>query len=956
MNEPPFLTRHDIEQQLDALYRSERRRHLVALYGRGTEEMLSSGTAGLFRIVSVRSELELRERMPPLGEEARIAFLLPWPGPLALDLSGRFALGGRVLRVGREARLTRLFDATEVDAEARACSLSDYLLRPGNTERYPVAGGRLTVDAMWEAWLAKDWQIPAQGGLGLDALLGWAALDGRGAQFVESMALPEAHGVRDALLGHLRSKLGPAGPVVLGAWEQGAGQEVLELALLFETLADKPDAAVRIWVKGQVRQTFHVDDEKAALSLAQSLGVVGSSALRFVESRQNAATVRAVVKAANARVVDDEIRQALVDDHRVPCAFQERLARLGRVLARAAAEPSAALVAETKERLRHVEMHAIAREDEQLRVLKRADMAARLVAWLASQPTGWPEAGVTPFADVETLAPWYAAEGGYVDRARHWARGTFEGDFGKGVAAAVAAADARRVELDRRFARAVGCWVEAGRPASQVVPMDRALRRIAIEFLEQAPERRLLVLLVDGMAWAQAVELLESLSSRAAPWGPIAWHRAKEGRIGEGFYPAVLSNLPTNTDVSRSAFFAGKAMAPGKTHSTAADPDRWSDNADVRKLFPGTDRPRLLLRSESHTGDGSATEEALSLVAHRERRVVAIVINAIDASLKGDTQHRHSWTYESIASLPDLLDKAREHGRTVLLASDHGHVPGDCLKSKSSHAAGGARWRPWTKPDEPLAPFEVGIAGSGVWTPKQEHGLVLIADDQSCYGGTSNAGEHGGATLAEVVAPCVLIGCDESGGLDLGASALRVRPPHVPAWWHLEVSEPVSLVEAPGAKPEPRRPGLRSAKPPSELQMTLPTVEVSPLPTTAALLPALTASSKHPSGPPGRKSEPPASVAPLAGSEMFKARIKGDKAGAAHVLVAVAYLLDRNGLAHADAFATAMHVMPYRVAGFVATLSEVLNVDGYLVLAYDGAGKQVRLDREKLAQLFEVKL
>jgi hypothetical protein len=44
------------------------------------------------------------------------------------------------------------------------------------------------------------------------------------------------------------------------------------------------------------------------------------------------------------------------------------------------------------------------------------------------------------------------------------------------------------------------------------------------------------------------------------------------------------------------------------------------------------------------------------------------------------------------------------------------------------------------------------------------------------------------------------------------------------------------------------------------------------------------------------------------------------------------------------------------VAGFVATLSEVLNVDGYLVLAYDGAGKQVRLDREKLAQLFEVKL
>ena len=63
----PHLSRHDIEEQL------------VAFYGTGKAERVRTTAAGEFDVVPVRSELELRESLPPLQDaEARMAFLVPW--------------------------------------------------------------------------------------------------------------------------------------------------------------------------------------------------------------------------------------------------------------------------------------------------------------------------------------------------------------------------------------------------------------------------------------------------------------------------------------------------------------------------------------------------------------------------------------------------------------------------------------------------------------------------------------------------------------------------------------------------------------------------------------------------------------------------------------------------------------------------------------------------------------
>jgi hypothetical protein len=926
MEDVPLLTANDLRAELDEAYRGRRQHHLFAFFGAGDLGEITVGDAPV-RVVPVRSEIELREKMPALTDDevVRVAFLVPWTHDIPLDLAGRFALHGRVRKIGKESRLRALFGVSQVDDDARRSALATYLLAAPGERRYALSGSRLTAEAMWSAWLSGDWGLDTEGRLGLDMLLAFVAADGRGASFAEAMARPEAGATREALLAWLDQTVGPCGSVLWRAWEEGRGRRAMELALVCEPLVKGPHAAVRMWVKTKVREQLAVEKDVDVIAVAEALAREAASAFRILERQLPAAQMRALAKAADALVDDDEVRASLVESARLPSAWVQRLDALGTALAAGAASPTEDATKEALGALRALESHAFFKDADQEHVLRRAEMAVRLLAWLVARPDRKLEAGHTPYGDAEVLGRWYVTEGGYVDRARHGARGVETGLFGEGVKAVLAAADAARTELDARFARGLVGWVEAGQPATQVLPIHDAVRRVAVRFLEGDDKRRLLVLLLDGMAWAQASELLESLGRRAAAWGPLTWHAQKEGRIGESPLPVVFAGFPTVTEVSRSAFFAGTVLGPG-AKLTTPDPDHWARHAQVKKLVPPADVPRLLLRGEGHTKAGGASEEALSLVADTERRIVALVLNAIDDSLKASHAVRHPWGVDNIASLPDLLDKAREAGRAVLLASDHGHVPVDrlqYLKPMSTPAA--SRWRPWPAAGAAVLPNEVAFSGPRVYAPPGAHGVVLLADDASSYSGGSHAGEHGGATLAEVVAPCVLIGCEDGPGVDDEAqrpSGAAQEPP----WWHFDVSERLAVDhEAPVQKP---------SKP--EAQMVLPVIAPPPVETVKVISLAVAGSA-------------------FAGSAVLKSQASTASARQ-EVVRAVDILLERGCVMSSDAFAAAMDLAGWRAAGLISKLQEVLNLDGYEVLRHDAGARQVFLDRDKLAQLFEVTL
>jgi hypothetical protein len=930
----PELSRRDLEKQVRQLIAAGRKRFLLAFHGRGPDDVLEiEGTR--IRVMSVRSELDLRRRLLEVPRDEYAAFLIPWrDASLPVDLQGRFARDGKIQIVGREERLYARFGVSELDDDVSSSPLAEYILTHHSDELFTIAGGRLTLDGLWTMYLARVWNLDAGGELALDALLGWAAVDARGPQFVAAIRERGAESVRTALIAYLERKLGPAATLIWTTWEAGKGAATLELGLVLGALAGSADRGVEVWTKFTAKQVFETAVESATLA---RIGETADAALRFLArpGRGDSSIVRAFVRAADQRASDVEIAAHLAGSTRLPSAWRIRLDNLGGALSAVAEAPTIAAVQAAVAASREVWRHEMAREPEQATVLRRAEMALRLASWLAVRPDRELAPPTTDYSDVETLAAWYASEGGYLDHARRFARGVGDGAFAEGVRAIMDAVDAIRLDLDRRFARALPAWHRAGRRATQVVPIDQAVQRIGTTFLDEDPLRRLLVVLMDGMAWSQTVELLVSMGNRASVWGPLAWHGMAKHRVGDAPYPAVLTNFPTITEVSRSAFFGGKPIPPGAATNASLDTEKWKTNRDVLKHVSGNAVPQLRLRGDGQAKDGSASADALELVLDPSQRIVAVVINAIDMSLKADRTHEVEWKLDNVKALRELLDKATEAGRAVLLCSDHGHVPSDRMESSGVPMREGARWRVWQKANEPLAEYEIGlVAGEGVWAPRGAHGVVLIADDAHRYGGGTGSGEHGGASLAEVVAPCVLIGCaDVPAAVDDKGQA--VRPTVAPGWWFYDVGEANTTQVAPDDRPKKSRKTTKKTTA-EQPQQFLPSF-VPPLKPEATLVAPI-----------------PATVeSRLAGSELFMVRA-GDAKMRQQALRAVEFLRVRKGVAASAAFAAELGEFAARVQGVVAKLQEILNVDGYQVLRYDRQNQQVHLDLEKLAQQFDV--
>lgn len=946
MTNLPELTRKDVEEALGELRRREKQgRRLFAFHGRyapGHAEDLMLEGSERFQVVPVKSEIDLRSHLPPLGvNTAPIAFIVPWSGEMPLDIAGRFSRDGRIKRIGKESRLKRLLGASDLGEDVLGSPLAEHLLaNPRDLDGTPSLGGLVTLDALFDRWLKARFRIDTTGGLALDLLLGWAAIDNRSSDLDELEVSSPA--LVSEIESHLHHRLRDAGVVVWRAWRTKRGRALLELAVLFEALASHRQGPAFTW-RGMQQAELGVTDAVTAERVAIELGDAVGRALYFIESLQ-AGVVKSILASAEAKVTAPDVRPLLVSSKRLPIAWDLRLAALGQALEDGVRDPSPDAVKRAGEARKQLETHVSFRDPKYEAVSKRAERAVQLLAWLSS-PQSVPELSTeTPYRDAETLGRWYVEEGGYVDLARRRARGPADTPFGKGVQAVVSKADSIRRDLDRRFARSLRGWIEAGRPSGQVFPIDMAVEKVALRFLQGDPTRKLLIILMDGMPWADLTSILESLSTWTAPWGSIAWHASAQGKIGTARRPVMFAQLPTVTEVSRAAFFAGVPTPNGATYSTSDDPKRWENHTAVRKIEAENVAPRLLLRGEGHTSDGVASQEALTMVGDPKRRLVALVINAIDASLKGDTQQRHEWTVDSIGSLAQLLERAREAGRAVLFAADHGHVPGDLLASKGAYTDASTRYRSWRDPSDPIGEDEVGFHGTGVCATKGAHGLICLSDEHSRYGSAAHAGEHGGASLAEVVAPCLLVAPDD--GRDAFDSAQKVMPMDVPSWWHLDVEASVAEIHEPAPAPEPpRRPSKKIKAQVPEEQLPLGQLGAPPPPPPPAtpIPPRRTSSTKL------------AKPSPLATSEVFVARTP-NKAERERVVAGVNYLIERGDLANVDAFCAFLGEPAWRAGGLVRTLQLALNVDGYEALTHDVKGKQVRLHRAVIEAQFGVKL
>jgi hypothetical protein len=325
------------------------------------------------------------------------------------------------------------------------------------------------------------------------------------------------------------------------------------------------------------------------------------------------------------------------------------------------------------------------------------------------------------------------------------------------------------------------------------------------------------------------------------------------------------------------------------------------------------------------------TRRCSDLVAS-EARVVGVVVNAVDDQLRAGPQLRVSYGLDAIRPLKALLDRARFVGRAVLLASDHGHVAGARLQYVAVPGPAGARYRALAPGEQPSS-REVAFSGDAVWRERGVDRVALPWSETVTYSVGAREGEHGGAALAELVAPAVLIA-----GSDLARTLEAQGEPDPeletvalvhPSWWDLELPQ-----RAP-ALPE------RKAQPRPSPQRTLPLGGVmEPPPSPPVPAPPRPATATDP-------------FAWLARSkllgEMLAAhpRVRKDR-----LLDAVRALASREGRAAPAVLANLLGEPLRRIDGLVSHFSEVLNVDQFEVLVNDRAEGVVKLDLEVLRSIF----
>lgn len=923
MIEAPVLAEADVRLEVERLFRRDHRSKLLALFGQGEPGHFELD--GLeWEIIPTACELELRSRLPAPGEAPKTGsvYLVDWAeDALPLDVSCRLA-GGRMYHVARDARLAALFGARQVDQGLASTALTRLVLSGGVDGLRKITGLRLTTDDLWKRVLEARFGIPETAIDSGAAWLRWVRCSDAGPAFVRACEGDDVlRGVRRELLGWLEVRLGSVGVLGLRAWELGVVDRAIQALLLLAAAEQSEDAYLRGLVHGQIP------------SIAPGLANEVRGAHAAGNAQELLEAVLSVEDEADRRLLEAAQQHAMgagasplatVSDW-MPAGHAAREAAGAAALTKFVDAPSAGSLEAVLAAFELLSAHRLDRAIRRSEHLEARTMAARLSAWLLGRRVRpqLAEHG-TPWQPAIELARCYAEEGGFLD----WARQSLRGMRGAGDALMAAvrrlceAVDAVARADDQRFARAYVSWVEAGKPSNEVLPIEHVTKRVVAQFLRGSEHRRLLLVLMDGMSFAAAVQLLQRLREQRR-WSPIAWRTP--GWNGQLPIPPVLAAAPTLTEVSRAALFAGVADPRFGDQGTDKDDARWASNAHIRELV-GEEPLQVFFRRDIHAGH-ELIDEVKQAVAG-DQRVVAVVVNAIDEQLKGSLQVAVDYSKTPILPLEALLSAADGAERAVLLVADHGHVAGDAMRVVGGRIPvgreGGARWRALAEGEQPHD-GEVLLPRTS-WRPRGAAGIAALWDT-ALANRAPHYGEHGGLSLAEAVAPAFLIGpewLDRIAGDDVELSC-RVLPE--PDWWALKVARPVAARVVPVEEP----------KTPAKAQLEL--IGVQPAKTPTVRPPAATE---------------PTLVAHLRASKLFAQQIVGvPKPDVERVLTWLAVLVEAGGSLSAADFARLCGVRPHQVGGVVARMG-VLNADGFAIVEHDISGRRVVLHKPRLLSQFGV--
>ncbi|WP_313554765.1 BREX-2 system phosphatase PglZ [Miniimonas arenae] len=535
-------------------------------------------------------------------------------------------------------------------------------------------------------------------------------------------------------------------------------------------------------------------------------------------------------------------------------------------------------------------------------------MAVRLHRWLETS-TGTDAAGSgAPAARggaLGALLEEYLADGAWVDRAvLAVSAGSDLPEVSAAYASLLTAVRARRREADRAAAALL-----TGDPAAGVLGVEEVLARVVKPWSESG--RRSLLLVLDGMSGAVATEIAQELMSRfeLVEWVPEVPDAAGADTPRTPHRVAALAALPSLTSHSRTSLLTG----------TLRSGNLAVEKSGFRAALGGAMFHKDDLRAPSGTRLPDSVTEAIA----GETRAVAVVLNTIDDELHKQDVSLVTWDLERVPQLRELVQAAVVAGRSIIVTSDHGHVVehGSEVVTAPRGAADG-RWR---APGGPLHAGEVEVRGPRVLT---DAGAAVLLWREDQHYGRRQSGYHGGASLAELTVPVLVLRRPGLGNL----AGWVLASPQTPVWWN---DPAVAGLDLTGAMPVES--GRKRKQRPGVVELALDDGGLFQLP----------------AGPAAVVVSP---LEQLLASEVMQHQVKRAGRGVSmeQVRKALGVLIERGGRVHLDTLARELGVPAASATGLIAGLRRLLNVEGYEVIGLDADRVTVVLDRALVAEQFGV--
>lgn len=809
------------------------------------------------------SELAVREHLSQPRADGRTTVLLCPVDIRASDVLARIATR-KVRRLHPWDAVAHAFGVRQIDP----LLLKEKWMAEALVETAPAGGYErsaaqaLDVDRAWRALLAHRYSIPPEEGL--TALIAWA-------EHPDSRRLvdrsPEE---RAAVVRRLSSTIDGASPVLALA-AAGKGAQAWPLGLAVRVLADGPAGEARAASRTLLSVmldgwTWSEHDGRAWAEVAEEH--VGE--LLAVDAPAG----QAILQAADRAITSLQAEPLVGVSDLLSAALKARLADLAAALAgRSSGTMQAGELEQAAHRVRRhrlEEHHAL------------ATMVVRLARWL--------DLPVDKDNDFRSRAEAHVSHQAYIDWARTALRvATSHPELDGQLRALISEADARRRDQDLVFAAGLAGFVGHAAPGGPIMGVEEVLDRVVAPI---AGQRHVLLVVLDGMSHRVACEMMEDVVARG-------WIELRPTE--QTTRTLVLSALPSVTGYSRTSLLSGALTHGTATNEAKAFPAHAALVAASRR----GGAPKLFHKGALKDPHGGLAAE-LRLEVASDRRVVAAVVNAIDDHLAKDDQLAAPWSATYVPLLRLLLDEARDAGRIVVLASDHGHVLDHGGVSIDGGAEHGERYR---SAAHPAGDAEQLVEGTRVLA---YGGRCVLAVDEGVRYSPRKHGYHGGGSPQEVLAPLVVLAPGLAEDLE-GWTETAYDPP---SWW---TSQP-----SPAPKAAPTPPPTSEA-PSGQLTLDAPAQQA------------------------------PSWIFELLAAETFvaqRAAAKRSQLSDERIIAILSALDEAGGKLLQDALGQRVGIPPLRLRGTLAVMRQLLNIDGYPVLSIDEVAGDVTLNTALLREQF----